>query len=185
VVLMAALSRDRVLARLFFHLPRDQPPDAGPHERDEEEAPDELGEGELPAKEDPKDDPDLEDEVRRRELEGHRGCEARSFLEEGLGDRHRGVAAGGGGRPEAGRQRELAGAAAAEGALEAVARDPGLDDPGEQEAEHESPPHLPGHLEGVPKTLADELQRIHRGDLRFNRSSSVGPSTRDERHRGL
>ena len=60
----------------------------------------ELGQRELPAEEDPHHDPDLEDEVRRGELEHHRRDEARAFLEDRLRDRHRRVAAGRRGRPE-------------------------------------------------------------------------------------
>jgi hypothetical protein len=161
VVLVAGLGRDRMLARLLLDPPSDQPADAGPHGDDEEDPPDELCEGELPAEEDPEDDPDLEDEVRGGELERHRGGEAGTLLEERLGDRDSGVATGGRSRSEASGERELARPAPTQRTFEALARDPGLDDPGEEETEDERPPDLPRHLECVPEALKDELQCSH------------------------
>jgi hypothetical protein len=58
--------------------------------------------------------------------------------------------------------------ATAKGALEPLARDPGLHDPGEEEAEDERPPDLPGHLEGVPEPLADQVEGV---DQLFRASS--------------
>ena len=60
-----ACAADRVLARLLLEPPRDEQPHADPHQHDQDEAADELGERELPAEEDPHDDPELEHEIRR------------------------------------------------------------------------------------------------------------------------
>ena len=57
---------------------------ARPHQRDEDEAADELGERELPAEEDPHDDPELEDEIRGGELERHRRCRLAPFWKSDL-----------------------------------------------------------------------------------------------------
>ena len=51
--------------------------------------------------------------------------------------------------------------AAAQRPFHAGTRDPGLDDPGEKEAEHERPADLPRHLECVPEPLADGLEDDH------------------------
>ena len=82
--------------------------------------------------------------------------EARALLEERLRDRDRRVAARRRRRAEAGRERDLARARAAERALEPRARHPRLDDSGEREAEHERPPHLPRHPKRVLETVDDE-----------------------------
>ena len=89
---------------------RDEPPQQHRHQHDHHDAADVLGEGELPAEQDPEDEPELPDEVGRGELEGERGRRRGALLEEGLGDRDRGVGAGGGGGTEPGRPGDRPGA---------------------------------------------------------------------------
>jgi hypothetical protein len=60
---------------------------------DQEETAEKLGERKFPAEEDPEHDPDLEDEVRRGELERHRRPKASPLLKERLGDGDGGVTA--------------------------------------------------------------------------------------------
>jgi hypothetical protein len=116
---------------------------------------------ELPAEEDPEDDSDLEDEVRRGELEGH-GCrEARALLEHRLGDRHRRVAAGRRRRAQARREQQRAKAAAAKRMLHPLAWYPRLHDAREKDAKDERPPHFPRPSGRRSRTLADELERVH------------------------
>ena len=165
VVLVPGLRRERVSARLLLEAARDEEPQPGPHERDQEHAADELRERELPAEEDPDHDPELEDEVRGRELERHRRDEARALLEHRLRDRDGRVAARRRGGAEAGREGHRPQVARAEGALHARARDPGLHDPGEREAEDQRPADLPRHAEGVPETVADPAEHVHVASL--------------------
>jgi hypothetical protein len=161
MVFVTCLGRDGMLPRFLLEPTGDEVADPDPHEDDEEQPAHELGEGEFPAEKDPEDDPDLEDQVRRGELKDHRRGKACPFLEKGLRDRDGGVAARGGSGPEPGRQGKRAGPTPAKGVLEALARDPGLNDPGEHEPEDERPPHLPGHLECVPEALTDQLEGAH------------------------
>ena len=156
VVRVAGLGLDRVGTGLFLEPPGDEQPDPGPHERDQQDPAHELRQGELPAEEDPHHDPDLEDEVRGGELEGHRRSEARALLEDRLRNRNRGVAAGRRGGAEQ--------VARAERSLEPGARDPRLDDAREREAQHERPADLPGHLERVRETVADAVEDDHDGN---------------------
>ena len=151
VVLVPGAGGERALSRLLLLLARHEQPDPEPHESDQKHAADELGEGELPADEDPEHDSELEDEVRRGELEHHRAGEAAALLEDRLRDRDSCVAARRRGRAEPCRERDRAGPAAAERPFHPLPRHPRLHDPGEQEPEHERPPDLPRHLEGVPE----------------------------------
>ena len=131
--------------------------DAGeqPHEHDQHDPADELGERELPADQHPEHEPELPHEIGRGELEGQRGARRRALLEERLRDRDRGIRARRGGRAERGRPSDLTRALARERALDRRARHPGLDDRGDREAEHERPPHLVRHEERVLEPLAD------------------------------
>ena len=156
LVLVPGLRRVGVRARLLLEPPRYEEPDAEPHQRDQHDPADELGERELPPEEDPHDDADLEHEVRRRELEDHRRGEAGALLEERLGDRDRRIAARRRRRSQARGQRDLAPARSAQSALKPCSRHPRLDDSGEREAEHERPPHLPRHPERVLEAIDDE-----------------------------
>src|SRR4029078_5421380 len=83
----------RVAPRLLLEPPAHEQPEPEPDERDQDDPTDELGGHELPSEKDPEHDPELEDEVSRRELERHPGSEARALLEHRLRDRDRGVAA--------------------------------------------------------------------------------------------
>src|SRR5262245_40014351 len=105
-MLVPALGLLRIRARLLLEAPRDEEPEPGPHERDQEQPADELGERELPTEEDPDHYPELEDEVRGRELERHRRDEARALLQHRLRDRDGRVAARRGSGAEAGRERD-------------------------------------------------------------------------------
>ena len=106
VVLVPGVDRLRPRAGLLLLAPRDEDAHADPHQHDQQQAADELRERELPAEEDPDHDPELEDEVRRGELEDHRRGEARALLEQRLRDRDRRVAARRRGRAEPGRERD-------------------------------------------------------------------------------
>ena len=125
------------------------------HQRDHHDPADELGERELPADQDPEHQAELPDEVGRGELEGERGRGRGALLEERLGDRDRRVGAGGGGGAEAGRPGERPEAAARRAPLDPLARHPGLDDRRDREAEHQRPPDLVGHQEGLLEALPD------------------------------
>ena len=170
------LRRLRVRARLLLEPPRDEEADPGPHERDQDEAAEELRERELPAEEDPHHDPDLEHEVRRGELERHRASRgsrpsgtstsrSRSPRSCTTTRRRRGRSRA---RPCAGRGRRAR-------ARCASARHPRLDDPGEREAEHERPPDLPRHLERVPEAVADPLEHVHAPSLVGAVAAAVRP----------
>ena len=160
-VLVPGVGRHRLRARLLLEPRRDERTDEHPHQHDQDEPADELGQRELPAEEDPRHDPELEDEVRRGELERHRGREARPFLEHRLRDRDRRVAARRGGRAERRREPERTCVAAAQRPLHPRPRHPRLHDPREQEAEDERPRHLPRHLEGVPQPLPELAHDVH------------------------
>src|SRR6266566_1866980 len=158
---MARLGCLRVQAPLFLEPPRYEEPQPQPHQRDQDHPADELGECEVPADEDPDHDPELEDKIRRGELERHRRGEARPLREERLRDRDSGIATGRRRRAEAGRERDLSRSTSPEGPLDPGARDPCLNDPRQCEAEHERPRNLPGHLEGVPEPVADRREHAH------------------------
>src|SRR5947199_349510 len=104
-------------ARLLLQPPCHEQSYAEPHQRNQDQPADELRERELPPDEDPDHDPELEDEVRRGELEHHRRREARSLGEHRLRDRDRRVATRGGRRAEPRRERDLPWPAAPEGPL--------------------------------------------------------------------
>ena len=108
----------------------------------------------------PEDQPQLPDQVGRGELEGERGDRRGALLEERLGDRDRRVGAGGGGGAEPGRLRHRDEAVAGERRLRSaragtqawtIGRD--------REAEHQRPPDLVGHQEGLFEALADLVER--------------------------
>jgi hypothetical protein len=63
------------------------------HDRDHDRTPDELGQRELPSEQHGQQDPELDDQVRRGELEGHRRREVRAVAEDGSGERDGGVGA--------------------------------------------------------------------------------------------
>src|SRR5205807_492464 len=122
--------------------------------------------------EQPEHEAELENEVRRRELERHRGNETRPPREERLRDRDRRVRARRRRGPERRRKRDLAKPPPAERALEALARNPGLDDPGEREPEHERPPDLPEHLAGMRQPVDDPHTPL--GYMRCRRQDQFG-----------
>ena len=161
VMFVAARGGERVLTPSFLEPACHEEPNRRPHERDQEDPADELGERELPPEEDPHDDSDLEDEIRRGELKRHHGGEARTFLEQRLRNCDRRVAAGGRRRAETRREQGLTRASSAERALQARARDPRLHDSGEEKAQHERPADLPEHLNRVPETVADPVEERH------------------------
>jgi hypothetical protein len=155
----------RVRPRCVLLVARDERPYPRPHEQDEHEAADELGGRERGTQEDPEHDAELEDEVRGGEHERQRGREPGALLEHALGDRNRRVGARGRGRPETRALQRRGQPAATEHALHLSARDPGLHDARQQEAEDQRPPHLPRHLEGIAEPVPDRVQHIgHRGD---------------------
>src|SRR2546423_1740907 len=63
-VLVARVGGGRAPPRFGLEPPRDEQPQTEPHQHDQDDSPDQLRERELPAKEDPHDDAELEDEVR-------------------------------------------------------------------------------------------------------------------------
>ena len=128
------------------------------HQRDHHDPAEVLAERELPADQDPQHEPELPDEVRGGELERERRGGRGALLEQALGDRDRGVGAGRGGRAEAGGARDGREARRPTARLDPLARDPGLHDRGDREAEHERPPDLPCHQEGVREAVADRRQ---------------------------
>ncbi len=70
VVLVPAVGRERVRARLLLQPRRDEQPQHQRHQDDHHEAAEVLGERELPAEQHPQHQAELPDEVRRGELEG-------------------------------------------------------------------------------------------------------------------
>ena len=149
------LRAGRVRADLLLTLARHENVQRTPHEQDQEDAADELGERELPAEEEPQHETELEDEVRGRELERHRRREARALLEQRLRDRDRRIRARRRRSAEPGRERDLRTPRAAERALQASARNIRLHEPGQGEAEHERPPDLPRHAGGIQQSVDD------------------------------
>ena len=103
-IVIIALMWLGVRTGLFLEPPRDEQPHGEPHERDQDDAADELGERELPAQKEPQHEAELEHEVRGGELERHGGREARALLEQRLRDRDRRVGARRRGRAEPGRK---------------------------------------------------------------------------------
>ena len=145
-------------AGLLLQPRRDEAAQQQRHQRDHDDAADELGERELPADQHPEDEAELPDQVGRGELEGERGDRRGALCEERAGDRDRRVGAGGGGGAEPGRLRDRAEAVPGEAAFDPLARHPGLDDAGDREADHQRPPDLVGHQEGLFEPLADLLE---------------------------
>ena len=72
------------------------------HQRDHDRAPDELSGGELPSDQDREDDPELEDEVGRAELERHRAGEVGALTKQRARERDGGIGARRGGSTEPG-----------------------------------------------------------------------------------
>ena len=153
VVLVAGLGVRGVLAGSPLQARRDERAQQHGHDRDQQQAADELGQRELPADQDPDHDSELDDEVGRGELEGQRAGRRGALGEQRLGDRDGGIGAGGGGCAERRRERDRSRAGSAERALDALARDPGLHDRRDGEAEHERPPDRPGHQQRVRRAL--------------------------------
>jgi hypothetical protein len=86
---------------------RERAPEDEREDRHHAEAADELGGRELPPDQDREQDPELDDEVRRGELEGHRGREVGTATEERPGEGDRSVRARGrGGAQAAGHARD-------------------------------------------------------------------------------
>jgi hypothetical protein len=160
VVLVAGGRLGGVLARAGLQARRDECPQADRHQGDHHQAADELGHRELPADEDPEHQAELPDQVRRGELECERRRGRGALLKERLGDRHGRVGARGGRRTQPRREGDRPGAAVRQGVLDAPARHPRLHDGGDEEAEHERPPDLVRHHEGVAEAAGDRLEDV-------------------------
>ena len=83
-----------LLARLVDEPAGEEKPEEQRDADDHQRPADELAERELPAEHERDHDPELDDEVRRRELEHDRGGEVRALAEERARERDGGVGAG-------------------------------------------------------------------------------------------
>src|SRR5205823_8092997 len=114
---------------------------------------------ELPAEQDEKHQPELEDQVRARELEQDRVGEGRAFAKQAATDRDRGIGAARARGPEQGGERDPAEVVPAQDPGDRLPGDERLDHGGDQKAEDERPEDLPehekGHLERFPDCVDD------------------------------
>ena len=157
----------RVLACLELQPARDEQAQQHGHQRDQHQPADELGERELPPDQHPHEQAELDHEIGGGELERERAGSRCAGGEQRSGDRDGGVGAGRGGGAEPGRRRDTAEPAVAERALDPLARNPRLDDPGEGEAQHQRPPHVPGHQERVGESFPDGVESARHGLSRW------------------
>jgi len=111
-MLMAGVGFTGVAACDLFELGGDEEAQQGGHQHDHHDPADVLREGELPADQHPENQSELPDEVGGGELKRERRGGRRTLLKQRLGDRDRRVGAGGGGGPQAGRERDGARSAA-------------------------------------------------------------------------
>src|SRR5262249_10024989 len=120
-------------------------PEQQREDHDHEDPPNELGRGELPGDQDGEQDAELDHEVRRGELEGHRRGEVGAAAEERSCEGDGRVGARRGRCAEAARDRERAGRVVGEEARDLALRDDRLDDAREREAEDQRPQDDPRH----------------------------------------
>ena len=144
-----------------FDQPRSQgQPEQHGQQDHHEDAAEVLGRGEGPAHQDHQNDPQLDDEIRRGELENHGRGEAGALDEQRSRERHGGVGAGARGDTEEGREGQAAGRVVAQQAAHGLVRNDGLHRAREGEAEDERPQHLPGHVERFPQGQRDRVDKL-------------------------
>src|SRR5581483_1486200 len=131
--------------RLLDEPPAQEDPERESDQHDHERTADELSDHELPAEQQSHDDAELEDEVRRGDLEHHRRREVRALAEERPIERGGRVGARRRRGAERGRGRERARRIGGQEAPHLLLRDDGLDEPGQREPEDQRPEDLPGH----------------------------------------
>jgi len=134
-----------------------------------------LGRDELPSEEDEDQDAQLDDEVRRREHEGHAGDEVGALQDQRAGRREGGEGARRRDRAEGRREghRRHAGVSHVPG--QSGLRHEGLDHRADEVAEDEGPPGLPEEAEGGPGAVAECRQEVgHRLRARLPRRRGGG-----------
>jgi hypothetical protein len=151
----------RLILRLRHEAPREKRAEEDCQEDDHEGSAHELGEGELPTKQDDHDDRQLDDEIRGCDLEGHGRREARSLAEHRARDRDRGIRAGRRGGAESTRDGQGPRPVVPEEPRHLALGDHGLDHPGDREAEDERPEDLPEHRERHPEGVTERGEQAH------------------------
>ena len=139
----------------LHQLRREERPKHDSEDRDHQDPANELREREPPAHQQREDDPELDHEVRRGELEGHRGGEVRPLAEDGARQGDRRVGTGRGGRSEGARDRQSPRRVVGQQPAHLGLGHDRLDGGGEGESEHEGPQDLPGHPEGETEGVGD------------------------------
>ena len=130
---------------------------------DHDRAADELGQGELPAQQQRHDDAQLDDEVGRGDLEGHRRGEVAPLRNS---DRASATAAyehDDEAAPRPGRQRQRARPVVAEQPDDRLPPDHRLHHRRQREPQDQRPEDLPGHRAGHGQGVTDRVKRWHRG----------------------
>ena len=115
------------------------------HDQNQNESADPLRDGELPRHQEPQDDAQLDDEIRRRKEKRKRWDERRALSEHRAGHRGRGVGARRAGGSEHRRKGDFFRTIAAEKCTNALIRDERLDRARERKAEHQAPADVPEH----------------------------------------
>ena len=151
-----------LLARLADEPAGQEQPEEQSEEDDHQRAADELAERELPAEHDRHQDPELDDEVRRGELEDDRGGEVGALAEERARKCDRRIRARRRRDSQRARSCERARRIVGHQPLDALLRHECLHDRREQEPENERPEDLPGHPEREAERTPELVRDVER-----------------------
>ena len=166
-----------VLGQLDQPLPEEQSEEHGDGD-DHDRPPDELGGGELPAEQEGHDDPELDHQVGRGDLEHHHGGEVGPFSEQAPGQRHRRIGARGAGDAQPGGHPEVLGESFPKSRSMVPLRTRAWTIADRREAQDQRPEDLPGHPTGHGQGMTDGMDDSHSepSPRQANRSVGVRPA---------